>query len=86
LAVCLGDLHVFFLRFLKVQEEEEAVQEEESLQYHIVGYHLRQYMQSQQNWTDLELFSMFYCHMPTRDQVAHTKFIFDQWLTGIKRL
>ena len=68
-------------------------QEEESLRYHINGYHLRLYMQSQQKWTDqvwdridLELFSMSYRRMSIRDQVAHTKFIFDQLFTGIKRL
>ena len=68
-------------------------QEEDSLRYHINGYHLRQYMQLQQKWMDhvwdcidLKVFSIFYRCMPTGDQVAHTKFIFYQWFTGIKRL
>ncbi|KAI2498130.1 hypothetical protein MHU86_16382 [Fragilaria crotonensis] len=67
-------------------------QEEETLRYHINGYHLRQYIQSQQKWNnkvwntvDIELFGMLYRRLLPRDQVAHTRFIFDQWHTGEKR-
>lgn len=67
-------------------------QEEATLRFHINGYHLRQYTQSRQRWSDqtwdsidFELFGHFYRRLTSPAQVAHTKFIFDQWHTGKKR-
>ncbi|KAI2493732.1 hypothetical protein MHU86_20802 [Fragilaria crotonensis] len=67
-------------------------QVEATLRFHINGYHLRQYIQSRQRWSnktwdriDFELFGRFYRKLNTRAQVAHTKFIYDQWHTGKKR-
>ncbi|KAI2497835.1 hypothetical protein MHU86_16669 [Fragilaria crotonensis] len=67
-------------------------QEEESLRYHINGYHLRQYIQSRQKWTnqvwdriDIEVFGAFHNRLSHRAQTAHTKFVFEQWHTGNKR-
>jgi hypothetical protein len=62
---------------------------EESLRFHINGYHLRQYIQSRQRWpdqvwqrVDLEAFGSFHRRLTSSEQIAHTKFIFDQWHTG----
>jgi hypothetical protein len=67
-------------------------QEEATLRYHINGYHLRQYIQSRQRWTnkvwdsiDFEVFGRFYCKLNPQTQLSHSKFIFDQWYTGVKR-
>ncbi|KAI2497542.1 hypothetical protein MHU86_16945 [Fragilaria crotonensis] len=67
-------------------------QEEASSRYHINGYHLRQYIQSRQKWTnqvwdrtDLEVFGTFHNRLSPSAQIAHTKFAFEQWCTGTKR-
>ncbi|KAI2512014.1 hypothetical protein MHU86_2302 [Fragilaria crotonensis] len=65
---------------------------EESLRFHINGYHLRQYIQSRQRWpdqvwqrVDFEAFGSFHRRLTSSEQIAHTKFIFDQWHTGKQR-
>ncbi|KAI2505387.1 hypothetical protein MHU86_9093 [Fragilaria crotonensis] len=67
-------------------------QEDATLRYHINGYHLRQYIQSRQRWTnkvwdsiDFEVFGRFYRKLNPQKQLSHSKFIFDQWYTGVKR-
>jgi hypothetical protein len=67
-------------------------QEEACIRFHINGYHLRQYIQSKQRWTnkvwdcvDFEGFGIFHNRLSSSDQIAHTKFIFDQWHTGKQR-
>jgi hypothetical protein len=67
-------------------------QVEECLRYHVDGYHLRQYIQSKYQWSnqtwakiDVEAIGIFHRRLPTNQQIARTKFIFDQWHTGTRR-
>jgi hypothetical protein len=65
---------------------------EDSIRYHINGYHLRQYTQYKHGWTnatwdsvDFEMFGNFYTSLSASDQVHQTKFIFDQQPVGVNR-
>ena len=59
------------------------------IQYHINGYHLRDYLQSRKGWSndrwdliEMETFRVVYKTLPFTQQVFQTKSIFDQWPVG----
>lgn len=67
-------------------------QVEECIRYHINGYHLRSYIQSVHKWSnktwdtiDVEALGLFIHRLDAKNQVARTKFVFDQWHTGYRR-
>lgn len=62
------------------------------IRYHINGYHLRQYTQAQNKWSnktwnkvDVEGLGAYRTSLSPKDQSSHTKFMFNQWHTGDKR-
>ncbi|KAI2511186.1 hypothetical protein MHU86_3151 [Fragilaria crotonensis] len=62
------------------------------IRYHIDGYHIRQYTQARNKWSnttwntvDIEGLGAYRSKLSPADQIAHTKFMFDQWHTGDKR-
>ncbi|KAI2505052.1 hypothetical protein MHU86_9408 [Fragilaria crotonensis] len=68
-------------------------QVESSIRFHINGYHLRLHIQSQNRWSnatwnriDVEALGRFYRRLPPAAQVAQTKFMFNQWHTGVTRI
>jgi hypothetical protein len=65
---------------------------EESIRFHIDGYHLRQYTQRKHDWIDatwdsidFASFGSFYNSLLPADQSQHTKFLFDQQSVGVNR-
>jgi hypothetical protein len=63
------------------------------IRYHINGYHLRRYIQSRNRWSDktwnridIEGMGRFQSLLSPTEQIAHTKYKFDQWYTGTRRL
>ncbi|KAI2502514.1 hypothetical protein MHU86_11946 [Fragilaria crotonensis] len=66
---------------------------DESLRFHINGYHLRQYVQRRNKWDDrtwedidMELFGSHFKKLPCNDQIQHMKFVFNQLPLGWRRL
>jgi hypothetical protein len=67
-------------------------QVEGCIRYHIDGYHLRQYLQVANKWTDrtwetidVEVLGAYLKRLDAKSQIARTKFVFNQWHTGFRR-
>ncbi|KAI2494260.1 hypothetical protein MHU86_20278 [Fragilaria crotonensis] len=65
---------------------------DDSIRYHINGYHLRQYLQEQHSWSDstwqeidFSIFGKFFRRSSPSKQIRHTKFVHDQLPLGIRR-
>lgn len=65
---------------------------DDSIRYHINGYHLRRYLQEQNSWSDaiwreidFAMFGKFFRRLSPSQQIRHTKFVHGQLPLGVRR-
>lgn len=65
---------------------------DESIRFHVHGYHLRQYAQEKNSWSDetwngidFNAFGRFFRRLRPAQQVRHTKFVHDQLPLGTRQ-
>ncbi|KAI2493658.1 hypothetical protein MHU86_20873 [Fragilaria crotonensis] len=78
---------------ISINHRQLTGQYDDSIRYHVNGYHLRRYLQDKKQWSDkvwdtidFHVFGKHYCRLPLRQQITRTKFVYDQLPLGARRI